>query len=189
MEKLITISGPRGVGKDTIQQYIVDTFTPHIHRVLLMNTRAKRPYEVEGKEYLRFITDKEFDQIDNSNGFAYKSFAFPPYRAGIPWSELDFPVGILNMIPNGARDMHGFMQGRGGEVLSIVILADETECRNRIKNRQPTITETELDAMITADPASHKEEDYKDFDYVVYNKEGNIQETQEEIVELIKKFL
>jgi guanylate kinase len=189
MEKLITISGPRGAGKDTIQQRIVEIFAPLMHRVLLVNTRAKRTYEVEGKEYLRFITDQEFDQIDNSGGFAFKSFAFPPYRAAIPWSELDSEVGILNMIPNDALDMHGFIRGRGGRALGIVLLASDDECRNHIKNRQPTLTTDELDALVKADPASYKAQDYKGFDAIIYNEEGNIEKVVKEIEALVKKFI
>jgi guanylate kinase len=61
--KLIIISGPSGVGKGTIIAELIKK-NPHLQVSVSATTRAKRPSEVEGKDYC-FLTDQEFDNKIN----------------------------------------------------------------------------------------------------------------------------
>ena len=57
-KNLIVISGPSGCGKDTVVKYILS----HDDRFALSvsaTTRAKRPYEVDGVDYI-FLSTAEF---------------------------------------------------------------------------------------------------------------------------------
>jgi guanylate kinase len=65
--KLIIISGPSGVGKGTIIAELIKK-NPHLQVSVSATTRAKRPSEVEGKDYC-FLTDQEFDKKIKQNKF------------------------------------------------------------------------------------------------------------------------
>ncbi len=63
--KLVILSGPSGVGKDTI----IDAWrelNPKVERVVAYTTRSPRPGEVEGLDY-RFVSVPDF-QTKASNG-------------------------------------------------------------------------------------------------------------------------
>lgn len=63
--QLIVISGPNGVGKNTvIRQYLEKH--PNARESISVTTREPRPGEEEGKDYF-FISLKEFDQLVRSN--------------------------------------------------------------------------------------------------------------------------
>ena len=62
--QLIVISGPNGVGKNTvIRQYLSEH--PNACRSISVTTREPRPGEVDGKDYF-FISVNEFDQLVRS---------------------------------------------------------------------------------------------------------------------------
>lgn len=64
--QLFIISGPSGVGKGTIAQRLLQDMD--ITFSVSMTTRAPRPGEVDGKDYI-FATDEEFDRTIEKDGF------------------------------------------------------------------------------------------------------------------------
>ena len=56
---LVVVSGPSGVGKDTLLQRLKDVGSDFWF-VVTMTSRAQRPGEVDGKDYF-FVTREEFD--------------------------------------------------------------------------------------------------------------------------------
>ena len=59
---LIVLSGPSGVGKGTVRQAIFNDPNHDFQYSVSMTTRAKRPGEVEGKDYF-FRTKEEFESL------------------------------------------------------------------------------------------------------------------------------
>ena len=57
-KNLMVISGPSGCGKDTVVKHILNT-DPRFVLSVSATTRAKRPYEVNGVDYI-FLTTQEF---------------------------------------------------------------------------------------------------------------------------------
>ena len=58
---VLVISGPSGVGKDTVWQ-AAKPCLPTFERAVTCSTRARRPHEVEGVDYY-FVSDAEFDRL------------------------------------------------------------------------------------------------------------------------------
>ena len=65
--KLFVISGPSGVGKDTILNQMKKIY-PSNHYVVTVTTRKKRINEIDGKDYF-FVTNEKFQDMIDSNEF------------------------------------------------------------------------------------------------------------------------
>lgn len=61
--KIVTISGPGGVGKDTIIERLVSIFG--WNRIPAYTTRGMRPGEVEGVHY-KFVSTEEYQDLSNT---------------------------------------------------------------------------------------------------------------------------
>ena len=57
-KSLIVVSGPSGCGKDTVVKHILETDDRFVLSVSA-TTRAKRPYEKDGVDYI-FLTKQQF---------------------------------------------------------------------------------------------------------------------------------
>ena len=58
---LLVLSGPSGVGKDTVWRAAAPCL-PLVQKAVTCTTRARRPNEVEGVDYF-FVSDAEFDRL------------------------------------------------------------------------------------------------------------------------------
>jgi guanylate kinase len=66
-EKLILFCGPSGSGKTSIVHYLLNKFT-ELSFSVSATTRAKRPYEVDGKDY-HFLSVEDFKKKIEANEF------------------------------------------------------------------------------------------------------------------------
>ena len=62
---LVVLSGPSGVGKDTVWQKAAPCL-PSFHKAITCTTRARRDGEEHGKNYY-FVSDAEFDRMIESD--------------------------------------------------------------------------------------------------------------------------
>ena len=62
---LIVISGPSGVGKDTVLNRMKERGMP-FHFVVTATTRPRRPTEVDGQDYF-FVSSDEFARMIEGN--------------------------------------------------------------------------------------------------------------------------
>ncbi len=76
---LIILSGPSGVGKGTVREYIVKTNKVDITFSISMTTRKPRAGETDGVEYY-FVSEEEFQKhIDNNDFLEHASFVGHSY--------------------------------------------------------------------------------------------------------------
>ena len=76
---LIILSGPSGVGKGTVREYIVKTQKIDMVFSVSMTTRKPRPGEVNGVDYY-FVSQEEFDlNIERGNFLEHASFVGNSY--------------------------------------------------------------------------------------------------------------
>jgi guanylate kinase len=64
---LLVVAGPSGVGKGTIVDELKRRF-PELWESVSYTTRARRPTEVEGRDY-RFVSRQEFESLRDAGGF------------------------------------------------------------------------------------------------------------------------
>jgi guanylate kinase len=106
LSSLLVLSGPSGVGKTTIAKRIREF--PGVVRVMTTTTRAKRPQEVDGKDY-RFLTRAEFEAEIQRGGFLEHA-EIDGNLYGTPKAEIEKrlsagKVVLVDIDPQGAKSV------------------------------------------------------------------------------------
>lgn len=178
--KFIVISGPGGVGKDTVAKELVKR-TKAIYSIS-MTTRKMRHNEVEGRDYF-FVDIKTFEDNIENNGILEYTFFNGNYY-GTP-SKF-----VFDNINNG-NDVIGVLDIQGAlsiekiypEAVSIFLMPPSfEELENRIRTRG-----TDSEEVINERLAIAKEEikNSDKYDYVVIN--SSVDKTTDEIIDIINK--
>ena len=91
---LIVFSGPSGVGKGTVRQEIFSTPDHKFEYSVSMTTRAKRPGEVDGKDYF-FRSREEFEElIRNGQMLEYAEYVGNYYGTPLTYVNETLDKGI-----------------------------------------------------------------------------------------------
>jgi guanylate kinase len=174
---LIVISGPSGVGKDTIIQHMKARKLA-FQFVVTATTRPPRPNEVHGRDYF-FYSQEEFNAMIARGDLLEYALVYNDYK-GIPKQQVREALStnkdvVMRLDVQGA----GTIRRLCPEALLIFLSPqDETEMINRLKERK---TETPEDLQLRIATARHELTQIDLFDYVVVNRE----DCQEETVEII----
>ncbi len=136
MEKLITVSGPRGAGKETIVNHALG-LNLGLSRVVPFTTRAMRKSEQHGREYY-FISKEEFFKLKASNDLFYWGMIGNKddpnhYFSGTQYSELQrHKYGIIDITVEGAL----LARKSFPRVWNIFVFAEEDERLQRVMTRE-----------------------------------------------------
>ena len=179
--KLIVVSGPSGVGKDTIvSEYL--KLHPEDKLSVSMTSRDKRDYEVDGVNYY-FKTKEGFEEeIKKGNLLEYALYNGNYY--GTPRSEIEERLNqginvILVIEIQGARNVKNMM---GDDVLLIFVLPPSLESlRERLINRN-TETLEQIENRIEIAKKEIEENDF--YDYEIIN--DNLDESVKQLENIIK---
>lgn len=169
--RLITISGPRGAGKETLLSALCSAFP--LRRVVPHTTRAPRPGEEDGREY-HFVTNDRFQKMIEYEHLVWHTKIGGSQRSGT--SKAEFRVverSVIDITPLGARALKKKITLMGGAVLSLAVFADFAERQRRIMRRDPTITLDIASKLMRDDPASADRADYGGFDLLIDNNHAD----------------
>ncbi|MCK5052796.1 MAG: guanylate kinase [Anaerolineales bacterium] len=178
---LIVISGPSGVGKDTVLQHMKELKLP-FHFVVTATSRPKREGEVEGVDYF-FVSPDEFLGMVERDELLEHALVYNEYK-GIPRRQVQdaFASGrdvVMRLDVQGAETIRQLYP----EALLIFLSTQtEEELIARLKARR-----TESKEMLQLRIDTAREELYKVdlFDYYVVNADGQLDETVDAIVAII----
>ncbi len=168
--RLVALSGKRGAGKETILQALLRNF-PGFRRIVPHTTRLARPTEVNGREY-HFVTDEEFGRLVEDDRFVWWKHIGPTQRSGTVRDEfvISRRGSVVDVLPEGARTMREKVGAMGGKVLLIAIDADDEERRHRIRSRDSTLCEDQVERLFREDPVHATNERFNDFDIRISNR-------------------
>lgn len=170
---MIVISGPSGVGKDSVLRALKKSKLP-IQHVITVNTRAPRKDEREGVDYF-FVTREKFKAMIERQEFIEYSHVYDDYK-GVPKSQ------IRNALESG-RDVLLRLDVQGAEkikklypqaILIFLLPPSQEDWYKRLGGRRLS-HEKDLDKRI----ATVQEELKKalNFDYLVVNEQNQLDRT------------
>jgi len=180
---LVIISGPSGVGKDTI----IDALRrrrhdPEYHYVITCTTRARRPGEVDGVDYHfldpeTFATQRAAGEFLEANEVHGNWYGTP--RRQVREALAAGRDAILKIDVQGAQVVKEKVPGA---LLVFLIPPSLEDLFQRLRSRATeTADELELRQRNAAIELARQE----DYDYVVTNETGQVKRTAERIDEII----
>jgi len=178
---LIVISGPSGVGKDTVVQRMQERGMP-FHFVVTANTRPKRENEVHGKDYF-FVSKDEFARMIEQNELIEFAVVYGDYK-GIPKQQVREALAtgkdvIMRLDVQGAETVRKLAP----EALLIFITTEsEEELEGRLRARK---TETRDELAIRIATARKELKRVEEFDYVIINHDFRLDETVDTVAAII----
>lgn len=178
---LIVISGPSGVGKDSVVQRMIERGFP-FHFVVTATTREKRPAEVHGKDYW-FLSKDEFAHMIEENELIEYAIVYGDYK-GIPKAQVREALAsgkdvIMRLDVQGAESVRKL----AAQALLIFITCEsEEELERRLRERK---TET-ADSLSLRIATARKEFQRLDaFDYVIVNQDFHLDDTVDKVRAII----
>ncbi len=179
---LIVISGPSGVGKDSVVQRMIERGLP-FHFVVTATTREKREAEVNGRDYW-FVSDDEFARMIEQNELIEYAIVYGDYK-GIPKREVRdaFASGedvVMRIDVQGAESVRKLVP----EALLIFITCDdEDELERRLRERK---TETADSLSLRIATARKELQRIEAFDYVIVNHDFHLDDTVNKVRAIIE---
>jgi guanylate kinase len=191
MGKVLIFSGPSGVGKGTIIDYIRSSNPESFDDIITATSRKPREnkgvMECDGVDYHFFTPDQFRDQIA-AGYFAEYEEVYPGKFYGTP---IDSIKTIFNSQKHGTMDIdykgalnlkHQFPDDI---TLIFVKSKDIEQLRERLLERNPNISESEMDVRLAR--AREEFSSSTEFDHIIVNDVWS--ETEIQLSKLIKELL
>jgi len=178
---LIVISGPSGVGKDTVLQRMKERNLP-FHFVVTATTRPPRATEVDGVDYF-FVTRDEFARMIDEDELLEYAIVYTDYK-GIPKSQVRQALEsgkdvIMRIDVQGAETIRKLCP----EALLIFLTTqNQEELVARLHERK---TESADGLSLRIATARQELKRIEQFDYVVINQDDQLDTTVDIIVSII----
>ncbi len=178
---LIVISGPSGVGKDTVLNRMKERGLP-FHFVVTATTRGMRPEEVNGHDYFFLSSDQFAHMIENNELLEY-AIVYNDYK-GIPKQQVRDALStgkdvIMRIDVQGAATIRKLVPNA---VLIFLTTESEEDMVFRLQNRR---TETPEGLKLRIATARQELKRAHEFDYAVVNKQAHLDQTVDEISAII----
>ena len=181
---LVIVSGPSGVGKDTVivSMRRVPTRPPR-YFVVTCTTRPRRDYEVDGEHY-HFLAEAEFDRRRREGGFLEANLVHG-YWYGTPREQVRQALAggrdaVLKIDVQGAA----VVKQKVPEALLVFLVPPSLE--DLFERLQARATETADQLDVRQRNAALELARQEDYDYVVRNETGQVDRTAARVDEIIR---
>jgi len=179
---LIVISGPSGIGKDSVLAELKRRNLP-LHFVITATSRAPRPEEVHGRDYF-FYSWEEFEERIRKGEFAEYAHVYNDLK-GIPRSQIDEAVKsgkdvVLRVDVQGAETIRNLYPEA---LLIFLIPRSYDEWYDRLIKRN---TESSEDLQTRVETSIKEVEKIDLFDYLVVNAENLLCQAVDDIVDIVR---
>jgi guanylate kinase len=179
---LIVISGPSGVGKDSVVQRMKEQDLP-FHFVVTATDRPPRPTEIHGRDYY-FYTTAQFEQMIVDGELLEHACVYGQYK-GIPKAHVRQALasGQDVMMRVDVQGAHTVKQMIPAAITVFLTCESEAELIARLRERR---TESE-EALQNRVKTAHLEmARIPEFDYVVVNRHSALDTTVDDVAAIIR---
>jgi guanylate kinase len=179
---LIVISGPSGVGKDTLIQAMEERGLP-FHFVVTATTRPPRPEERHGVDYF-FLTKDEFAEMIDQDELLEYAIVYNDYK-GIPKQQVRQALTsgkdvVMRVDVQGATTVRRLCPEA---LLVFLTTRDEDELVTRLTVRK---SETPEGLKLRIATARQELKRIDIFDYVVVNEDCHLSQTVDAISAIVQ---
>jgi guanylate kinase len=179
---LIVISGPSGVGKDTVAQLLMEQSDSY-HFVVTATTRPPRAGEIHGKDYF-FLTNDEFARMIEEDELLEYAFVYNDYK-GIPKQQIRDALAsgkdvIMRVDPQGAATLRKIVP----QAIFIFLTAESEQAMvKRLRERK---SETPEGLNLRIATARQEMKRIREFDYWVINADDQREGAVRQILAIIE---
>lgn len=179
---LVVISGPSGVGKDSVVQGLKKRGLP-VHFVVTATTRPRRESEVEGQDYF-FVSKDEFARMIEQEELIEYAIVYSDYK-GIPKQQVREALAsgmdvVMRLDVQGAATVRKLAPEA---VLIFLTTQSEEELVDRLKSRK---TDTSEDLSLRIATARQELKRAEEFDYLIVNADGCLDKTVDTVEAIIR---
>ena len=178
---MIIISGPSGVGKDSVLRALKKLDLP-LHHVVTANTRRPRPDETEGVDYF-FVTRDHFKKMIENDDLLEYSEVYQDFK-GVPKSEVRKAIEtgkdvIFRLDVQGAEKIKAIYPH---SILIFLIPSNQGDWYKRLGRRRQ---DKEKDVDMRIKTVQDELKKISVFDYVVVNAQNELAKAVDTIVAII----
>ncbi len=179
---LIVISGPSGVGKDAVIKGM-KARQIDFHFVVTATTRPPRQGEINGVDYI-FVSPERFAEMIDHDELLEYALVYNDYK-GVPKEQVRKALAsrkdvIMRVDVQGAARIREITSGA---LLIFLTTENESEMVSRLKKRD---TESSNDLVMRIATARQEFKRIPEYDYIVVNREGQLDEAIDTILAIIK---
>lgn len=180
---LIVISGPSGVGKDTIARRLIKRRPDSFYFVVTATTRPPRPDEVHGRDYF-FVSNDEFARMIENDELLEYAVVYNDYK-GIPKQQIRDALDsgkdvIMRVDVQGAATIRRLVPNA---ILVFLTTTSEEALVRRLRERK---SETAEGVNLRIATARQEMKRLGEFDYRVVNAEDEQEKTVDQIFCIIE---
>lgn len=179
---LIVISGPSGVGKDTIARLVIESRAEAFSFVVTATTRPPRPDEVDGQDYIFLSSDQFAEMIENNELLEY-AIVYNDYK-GIPKQQIRDALAsgrdvIMRVDVQGAATIRKLIPNA---ITIFLTTNSEEELVDRLRERK---SETSEGLNLRIATARQEMKRIHEFDYWIVNAEEQQETAVHQILSII----
>lgn len=179
---LIVISGPSGVGKDAVIKGM-KARQVDFHFVVTATTRPPRQGEIDGIDYI-FVSPERFAEMIDKDELLEYALVYNDYK-GVPKEQVRKALDshkdvIMRVDVQGAARIREIVSGA---LLIFLTTENEAEMVSRLQKRD---TESSDDLVMRIATARQEFKRIPEYDYIVVNREGQLDEAIDTILAIIK---
>lgn len=179
---LVVLSGPSGVGKDSVIQGLKESGFP-FYFVVTATTRPRRPSEVDGIDY-HFVSVGDFAEMIENNELLEYAVVYGDYK-GIPKKHVREALAsgqdvIMRIDVQGAATIRALVPN----AVTIFLTAEsEEELVRRLQLRKTEPPDQLKMRIVTARRELRR---FTEFDYVVINPEEQLDDAVDQVLSIIR---
>ena len=179
---LIVISGPAGVGKDSLIQRMMERGYP-VHFVVTATDRPPRPGEVHGIDYF-FLTTEEFLRMEREGELLEHAIVYEQHK-GVPKQQIRKALAsgkdvIMRVDVQGAATIRRMVPEA---TMIFMTTVSEEELEKRLCARGGDSPE-QLEKRLAI--AREEMKWLPEFDYVVVNRNGELDQAVDDVAAIIQ---
>lgn len=180
---LIVISGPSGVGKDTIARGLIDRSPDSFYFVVTATTRPPRADEVHGRDYF-FVSTDEFARMIEEDELLEYAIVYNDYK-GVPKQQIRDALAsgrdvIMRVDVQGAATIRKVIPN----AVFIFLMAESEEAM--VRRLQERKSESMEGLHLRIATARQEMKRLRDFDYRVINAEDKQERTVYSILAIME---